>query len=86
MKVLTVIKSTNNEAEGVNILRDLLEVITNKKLDITRAVTKKGHTFLIEAVIKNKANLVEILIDHSKSVKQLNNFSYSDWVNMATKH
>jgi len=63
-KVLASIKSTKIEQGGIEHLTELLNHICEQKFDLTRAITKKGHTFLIEAVIKNKREVAILLLNH----------------------
>jgi ankyrin repeat protein len=70
-------------------LVDVLNLVAEHRYDLTKYVTKKGHTLLIESVIKNRPKATALLIKHVKSVAGSSDITQEwepiEWVNLPSR-
>ena len=48
----------------------MTELLEENQVDVTKFYSKKGHTMLIESVIKNRPKATRILIDHVRQTSE----------------
>ena len=63
--------------------------MAENRYDLSKYVSKKGHTLLIESVIKNRTRATALLIKHVKSVAGSSDITQewepTEWVNLPSR-
>jgi hypothetical protein len=84
-KVDSAVKNCSTKRQARE-LEEVLAQVAEQQFDITKEVSKKGHTFLIEAVVRNKPLAARLLIAHVRDASFPQEKSLKDWTNMPSKH